>query len=705
MDILQTPYERFSLGGVAAAPAVGAPQIQAIIPNDVRLRQRLRHLVADGQHATLLEQEAILGGNDLLDMNFILRCRIAMECIGRIIFRGPGGGGRATGFLVAPGVLMTNWHVLKTTEHAIGGTVDFSYFRGVDGVETRPVRHMLAPSRLYLSNEELDVAIVGVDDGGGSIGARGFLRLIPDSAKAIGGESVTILQHPQGNPMQIALRENKILQDDPASPVIWYRADTAHGSSGAPVFNDSFQVVALHASGRISRNEAGRYVLAGGGTAETLDGLDESDVVWEANVGMRISRICQWLTQAAGAFPGLAELMRRAMSGGDVMSAAVAATDAGRPARDPTFTKEADMTRLAIDGGGSRLDIPLRLSISLALEGSIGAPAGPAPEIAPDKGGSSPDLETEGLRTPIIHDQLHKRKGFARRFLGGGVDSPTPELTVEGKAAAAPLRDGGGLELKYHKFSIWMHAERRMALYTASNVDWRKESRPKTADGKPTGRDALNGWPGKNYAERWVVDERIQLAHQLPDVFYSEDWIKTSAGKKKVGAFDKGHIVRRDDVCWGARFLDIQKGNGDTFHVTNCSPQIETFNQSKFSDENWGALEEEVKRQLRADAEKAQVYAGPVLAEDDRLFSGKDDVGPVRVRIPEEYWKIVVVRSNGAFKAYGFVLAQDVDAITETEFAVSREWRFAHKPIAEIEDKLRGWISLASLKAVDQFSP
>jgi endonuclease G len=47
---------------------------------------------------------------------------------------------------------------------------------------------------------------------------------------------------------QFAIRENQCVEDrDP--DVIWYMSDTAQGSSGAPVLNDSFQVVALHHSG------------------------------------------------------------------------------------------------------------------------------------------------------------------------------------------------------------------------------------------------------------------------------------------------------------------------------------------------------------------------------------------------------------------------------------------------------------------------
>ena len=105
--------------------------------------------------------------------------------------------------------------------------------------------------------------------------------------------------------------------------------------------------------------------------------------------------------------------------------------------------------------------------------------------------------------------------------------------------------------LKYQHFSVWMQRERRLALFTAANVDWR--NRKKVVEGKSTARKALSGFPATGLvAELWAEDPRLDAAHQLPDVFYSED----------RGAFDKGHIVRRDDVCWGDTYADIQTANG-----------------------------------------------------------------------------------------------------------------------------------------------
>lgn len=48
----------------------------------------------------------------------------------------------------------------------------------------------------------------------------------------------------------------------------------------------------------------------------------------------------------------------------------------------------------------------------------------------------------------------------------------------------------------------------------------------------------------KGEIEMWVADSRVDDTVTLPDTFYSKD----------NAAFDKGHIVRREDVCWGVDF-------------------------------------------------------------------------------------------------------------------------------------------------------
>ena len=667
--------------------------------------RRFKFLTADGQVATPLEQEALMGTNNLLDVHFLDRCLLARQCVGRVRVRGGGRQGWATGFLIAPGLMLTNHHVFPTEASVASSTLGFDYWFDVAGhPPADPDEFDLRADLFYVSDHDLDFAVVGVHQSsanGASIAARRYLRLIAESGKVKQSDFVTILQHPDGVPMQVALRENEVIRAGEGEDYIWYKADTAHGSSGAPVFNDSFQVVALHANGRIKR-EGGRYVLATGGSAESLDGLGESDVVWEANVGFRVSRICARLLELTAAqWPARVADIEAALRGGDIMSttidmlehrdsaprpggAAIEGSDEQRRTEEEAMIE--DQPAPAARASAGELVIPIQLRISLEAGGQPSMRASVQPAGADM-------LETEAfeMRTPFIYDDLDSRPGFDARFLDDHYDVPAPIVTQDGERVLAPLLGGAGSELKYRHFSVWMHRERRLALYTASNVDWRK--RRKVVDGKSTSRDGLAGWPPKNsFMELWANDPRMDSRFQLPDIFYTDD--------RK--AFDKGHIVRRDDVCWGEHFEEIQMANGDTFHVTNCSPQIKPFNQGQYGQENWGDLETAIANVTKAEVEKSCLFAGPIFGQADRWFRGTDDAGAARVQIPARFWKIVVVKGEQDFEAYGFILSQDVAGITEAEFYVTDEWKAAWKPIATIGAAMRGWLDLDALAAIDK---
>ena len=331
-------------------------------------------------------------------------------------------------------------------------------------------------------------------------------------------------------------------------------------------------------------------------------------------------------------------------------------------------------------------ELPLRISVSLGSVAPVVATV-PVPDLAP----AAPGVEAQADAGPGHLPAVGHPQGYQPGFLDlpGEEEVPLPELSAAGKRAAAELEDGV-YELKYHKFSVVMHKKRRLALFTAANVDWRPESRE--VDGEVPTRRMLTEIP-EGVIEEWVTDRRISLEHQLPDVFFTKD--RT--------AFDKGHLVRRDDV-WALggdeKFRDIQKGNGDTYHTTNCSPQVKGFNQA-VGEDNWGDLEKMIQRETGA--EKVILFAGPVLAEDDREFQGRDLNGEVWVPIPSRYWKVVVAAGDDGPKAYGFVLEQDLADVRWEEFAVPPEWQAAMRPVAEIEGLLFGLARLPWLKRHDGF--
>ena len=161
------------------------------------------------------------------------------------------------------------------------------------------------------------------------------------------------------------------------------------------------------------------------------------------------------------------------------------------------------------------------------------------------------------------------------------------------------------------------------------------------------------------------------------------------------------HLVRRDDVCWGTSFKDIQKGNGDTYHTTNCSPQTAGFNQSSKGEDNWGDLENMVQRE--AGAERVIIFSGPVFAESDLRFEGVDKRGDVLIQIPRSYWKIIIAAGDKGPEAYGFILKQDLRKVP-LEFSVPKQWHRYVRRIKDIEKLMSGWVSFDAIKEYDQYS-
>ena len=298
-------------------------------------------------------------------------------------------------------------------------------------------------------------------------------------------------------------------------------------------------------------------------------------------------------------------------------------------------------------GDGATWIVPVEITVRVGAKAalSLATAAAPAP--------------TEAMVEPAHDTNYRARPGYKPKFLG--LDAPPP--SPADPATVARFRNGH--LIPYHHFSLALHKARRIALFTACNLDGRADMK------QPYDRKTL-GELGKNDMEKWFIDPRIDSAYQLPDRFFTKD----------KGAFDKGHIVRRDDVAWGASFREVQLANGDTFHVTNCSPQVGGFNQSAKGEDNWGDLENYVMKQ--AGAEKLSIFAGPVLADDDPVFVGVDDVGPVRIQIPEQYWKVIVVAAGGKLQSFAFLLRQDLSD-TPLEFTVDAAWQRFMIPVADLE--------------------
>ena len=169
----------------------------------------------------------------------------------RAVCRIAGPGFVGSGFLVASRqFIMTNHHVLDEAAIAQASVAEFGF---EEGGET--VRVPLDPARFFINDEQLDFAIVACD--GDRLADVDPIPLLRNPATVTRGERVNIIQHPRGRPKEIAIHENKV--ERLLDLVVRYRTDTEPGSSGSPVFNNTWDLVALHhagvAQGRTAMNE------------------------------------------------------------------------------------------------------------------------------------------------------------------------------------------------------------------------------------------------------------------------------------------------------------------------------------------------------------------------------------------------------------------------------------------------------------------
>ena len=207
--------------------------------------------------------------------------------------------------------------------------------------------------------------------------------------------------------------------------------------------------------------------------------------------------------------------------------------------------------------------------------------------------------------------------------------------------------------LPYHHFSLVVNRERRLAFYTAVNID------------------GVSSIRLRRERDRWFPDPRIPAAEQTDESVYARN-----------NPLDRGHLVRRLDPAWGGSRDLAKQGNDDTFHFTNCSPQHEDFNQNQTT---WAGLEDYILENADNRDFRATVFTGPVLAEDDEEFAG--------VRLPREFWKVVVmVKQSGDLSATAYLLSQE-ELIAGLEVVLEEFSYGAYKtfqvPVRRIEETTR----------------
>ncbi len=552
----------------------------------------------------------------------------------------PGAGlvpqGFATGFLIAPELVITNYHVFRTLDEARGVGAQFLYERAPGGLR-EGVIFEFDPDRFFINDQGLDYAVVAVKVtslDGAALNQFRYLPLIGVTGKIRKGDPVNIIEHPNGGPKQYATVNNRLL-DLREDGFLLYETDTLEGSSGSPVFSQYWETIGLHHCG-VPKMENGMLVKTDGQRVPLDAEVADSDLIWIANEGVRVSALVASLSQQQMPRPEqqriLADLLEHTR---DPLRTVVEQSPLITPATDdvsnPDERMRTDMAQNLFQFSG-----PVTIQVttsSVTVPGvDLNTSAHPTP---------APEAPAEFREKTLKFDEDYKlrtKHGYKPTFLSGW---RIPAPTLNPQHSGAPLKNAQNKVwmIPYYHYSLVMNRDRRLLAWAASNVDYSDGARKYTKNRKDYG------------GENWRLDPRVALEApglQIEDAdFY--------APAKKI---DRGHIVRREDGAWGASAQEAEYGNSDTYHWTNCTPQSEAFNQSG-KDGIWGKFEEHIQAEVGAVGGRMVVFAGPVLNPADPEHGYQNGS---TIRVPMEFWKLVMCVSleNGkkVKLAYGFVFDQ-----------------------------------------------
>ncbi|MFC5666776.1 trypsin-like serine peptidase [Kitasatospora misakiensis] len=224
------------------------------------------------------QERQIFPGYSLLDVAFLRRGLELAPAVARLLVTVPNGDQYyGTSFRIGGDLLLTNHHVLYDHDHGDARAEKVEAWFGYE--------KNFAGTHLAHTVVECDVTSV--------VGAKGedwaVIRVasaIPDGTPEIAlggaepvtvGDRVYIIQHPHGGAKMVGLHHNLVRHVD--DRVVQYWTDTENGSSGSPVFDERWQVVALHSRWVEDRNgDAREYRNQGVRIALVAEGLHAAGV-------------------------------------------------------------------------------------------------------------------------------------------------------------------------------------------------------------------------------------------------------------------------------------------------------------------------------------------------------------------------------------------------------------------------------------------
>ena len=247
-EVFGRALELSSMDGLAAPP--GAPPPTSDVPKLPRTDAGLEILIG--------------GADDTLEVGYLHSGAAASRSVARLrvhrYFDGfpsmlPGDQpdrGNGTGWLLAPGLLITNHHVINAREPSEPAASEQDFDLQGAAVEAvfddfgpgaTPVS--VFPTGCVAADSTLDFALLRLPP---DVEPRQPLRLrsspvLKPADRAL-RERINVLQHPGGKPMRLGFRNNFVVTG--SAERLSYLTDTAGGASGSPLFDDAWFVAGLH---------------------------------------------------------------------------------------------------------------------------------------------------------------------------------------------------------------------------------------------------------------------------------------------------------------------------------------------------------------------------------------------------------------------------------------------------------------------------
>jgi endonuclease G len=171
--------------------------------------------------------ERIIGGNNLLGIAFLELGTAVARSVGRVIIRDRVQTlGFGTAFMISPRLALTNNHVLPDAQSARFSRMEFNFQNGVTGLPLAASQFALEPDAFFQTDRDLDFTVVAVarqslTDGSSPqlpLSGFGFNRTFKDQGKILLGESINIIQHPEGHESTAAERTHRPFRRFPALP-------------------------------------------------------------------------------------------------------------------------------------------------------------------------------------------------------------------------------------------------------------------------------------------------------------------------------------------------------------------------------------------------------------------------------------------------------------------------------------------------------